>query len=463
MRNVPRFILLFLLLLLCFASIIAFTTPVSAQRDNQFAEIEDVSHKKIGIKEDVTFTAAYHTGLVYIWNFGDGEPIEIAREVTHNYTEYGDYKVVLTCIDSRGAMENDTVTITVTGTFAQYPIYVQVFISICMLSPIAIPIVILIIVAVVLRNTLESHTKRNWDFKALLLGGVLVVCLPLYMLLTVLTICIPLLITVMNVVLGGLIWVGIGFLSVYFMKFGVKTMTKLPVDILKKGLCIIRKPLPIEKKFIGETKKFSKKNYVEFALSMSLYPLFLTFFIMALFTETVTDPADFFTYQNLIIIFCAPLFTFLWVPIQIMLDSNLVFLRKEKRTGVLIMYMGASMRELVQGLVGVGAIVAFVRIFFVFGSGGELMQIILGVLIMFAVVPIVFPNIFLVVLIYSKFHNRFVKKMNDALDELGLPEYRIKEDKEDYGHMAVVPIKRQTWTLEKIEDSIEEKEKEKKS
>jgi PKD repeat protein len=436
---------------------VTFTTPVTAQGGNNFAEIEEPdSNIEVGVKEDVNFTGAYHSGLIYIWNFGDGSPLAFGREVSHNYTEYGEYKVRLTCINTEGEMDNDTVKITVTGMFAMYPIYVQVFCSICTLIPIAIPIVILIIAAIVLKNQLEKKTDRKWDFKALILAGVFLLCIPFYLVLSFFTICFPCLTTGLNVVLGGLLWVGVGFVSIYLMKFMVWGMKKIPFGPFKNGLCIIRKPLPIESKFSNETKKFSKKNFVEFALSMSLYPLFLTFFIMALFTETVADPADFFTLQNIVIIMMAPLFTFMWVPIQIMLDSNLVFLRKEKRTGVLIMYMGASMRELVQGLVGVGAVVAFVRIFFVLGSGGELMQIILGIIIMFMIVPIVFPNIFLVVLAYSYFHNRLVKKMNEKLDELDLPEYRIKEDKEDYGHMAVVPLHKQTWTLEKIEEGIKE-------
>jgi PKD repeat protein len=457
MRNVSRVLLLLLLLLLVFSSVLTITIPVTAQGGSDFAEIEKPdSNIEVEVKEDVNFSAARHSGLIYIWNFGDGSPLEFGREVTHNYSEYGDYKVVLTCINPEGEMDNDTVKITVTGMFAQYPIYIQVFCSICMLAPIAIPIIILVIVAIVLKGQLEKKTERKWDFKALILAGVVLLCIPPYLLLSFFTFCTPCLTTGLNVVLGGLLWVGVGFVSIYLMKFMVWGMKKIPFGPFKNGLCIIRKPLPIESKFTDNTKKFSKKNFIEFALSMSLYPLFLTFFIMALFTETVADPADFFTLQNILIIMLAPLFTFMWVPIQIMLDSNLVFLRKEKQTGVLIMYMGASMRELVQGLVGVGAVVTFVSIFFVFGSGGEIMQIILGILIMFMIVPIVFPNIFLVVLAYSYFHNRLVKKMNEKLDELDLPEYHIKEDKEDYGHVAVVPLHKQTWTLEKIEDGIKE-------
>ena len=60
----------------------------------------------------VSTATAGRTITRYEWNFGDNAPVEGAR-VEHVFSRAGGYTVTLTVIDSNGAIDTETKTVTV--------------------------------------------------------------------------------------------------------------------------------------------------------------------------------------------------------------------------------------------------------------------------------------------------------------------------------------------------------------
>jgi len=423
--------------------------------DLGFAEIEDLEFESYSPGLEVVFNAVEHSEIVlYMWNFGDGSDIEMGRSVNHTYDDYDTYTVKLMCMNEDGEWDNDTLKVKVRGVFYSEDMVVQVCCASACLAPFIAPFLLLVGLAIGTKFLLQHFTKRDWSIKSLTMAGLLIICIPLYCVFSLFLFFLPIGTLFVNVIVGSGVWILTGLVTVFIVAMGVKLLSKMPFFGLKDGLCIVRKALPIQKKQSSGIMKFSKKNYIDFVLELSLYPVFLAFFLMSLVSMDVKHPLDFLIWQNFIIVAFAPLVTFIILPIQILLDSNLMFVRKDPRTGIFIVYLGASIRNLLQGLLGVGAIVAFMGIFLNFGSGGELDQMMWGLFFMILIVVMVFPNVFLVAIVYGFFHNKFVKMTNNRLDKLNLPEYRIKEHKEDKRYIAMVPIEYQTWTMEKIRKSL---------
>lgn len=70
------------------------------------------------VYEDILFNASYSTPdggyiISYIWNFGDGAPLESGVNVTYYYTTAGNYTVVLNVTDSEGKWDTESKTIQV--------------------------------------------------------------------------------------------------------------------------------------------------------------------------------------------------------------------------------------------------------------------------------------------------------------------------------------------------------------
>lgn len=450
MRYVPAIILI--AVVLCLLAV-----PAATADDTPLANIKPMDKGSYKIDEDITFEAEDRGNITYIWNFDDESEMVFGRVVEHNYTYYGTYHVVLVCIDKNGTWDNDTVTIKVVGMFGDQNILVRVLmLGICFL-PLIIPALVLLFFAYVTQQVLKSF-KKEFTLKILMLGLMLFICALIWTVVSLFTFCIPLAFLCANVACGAILWIATGYLSVPVTAWVIKILSKMKTFNLKKGLCLIRKPLPIPEVQAGNKTKLDTKSYLEFALEMSIYPLFMTFFLMSFITGDIEQPRDFFNGMNIFILLFAPLVTFIIVPIQILLDSNLVFVRKDKRTGVLIVYLGASLKDLFQGLIGVGAVISFVKVFLTVGSGGEIEQFTVALLLMMLIIPIIYPGLFLVVLLYTYFHNRLVRKLNDRLDKIILREYKIKEHREDSCYLAVVPLRHDSHPLEDVQRQMDQPE-----
>jgi len=407
-----------------------------------FAEISPLSEESYSPDEDIEFEAVDHGNLVYIWNFGDGSEPEFGREVSHNYSEYGTYTVVLICHDlDSDEFDNDTVEVKVEGIFGGSPLYMQVIVIFTCLGPFLITFLLLLLAAVILRLVMKRITKRKFELKKSMIFMFMVWMFLLHFsIMSIFTLTIgPVLPFMMlsAVVLGAIAWISMGALSLLLLPPLIKLGSRLPV--VGKGLCVIRKPLPIQKKLKNGKLRFSKKNYMDFVLETSITPLFLMFFMMSLASYNISNPNQFWTAQNMLFIFLAPVMTFVIVPLQILYDSNIVWIRQSRERGAEIRYLGTMLSEVFRGVMGIGALGAFIGVFLQIGSGGELEQVFWAVILILMIVPLVYPGLFLVVALYSLMHNLYVKGTDRFFDKLNFSEYVIRVHERDRRHIIVAP------------------------
>jgi hypothetical protein len=190
---------------------------------------------------------------------------------------------------------------------------------------------------------------------------------------------------------------------------------------------------------------------MEFVLELSLLPVFLAFFITSLLAVFMKGEIGLSSdYVMLFMLLGAPLITFIIIPIQILLDSNLMVVTKDEKSGIIMLYLGAKFKGMMQNVLGVGSFLSYIGTFVVVGSGQEWTQIVMAIFVISLIIPVMLPSIFLVVCIYSLFHNRFVKNLNDALDKTVQKEYKIKQDKTDWHFIAMVPKKYESQTIEQV-------------
>ncbi|MCK5772757.1 MAG: PKD domain-containing protein, partial [Thermoplasmata archaeon] len=427
--------------------------------DGGWARIKKLESRSVPVGENITFEAAGGEEIHYMWNFGDGSDIGIGKQVTHNYSSIDTYAVTLTCYNrSTGEYSNDTVDIKVTGIMSGEPILMQFIVMVICLGPFFLTSLSLLLFAFVSKKILNVTTKRKWEVKKLFIFWLLLMCLFLYFMLSLLFFLMSanpgvFMITLLSVGGGVTMWAFSGLLSIAFLPLVVRLLRVLPLGI-GKGLCIIRKPPPIERKVVNGKEAFSKKNLMDFALETSIGPLFLTFFIMSLASYNITDPHQFWSVGTILLIFMAPILTFIVVPIQILYDSNIVWVRRSKGNGAEVRYLGSTVSEIFRELMGVGALGAFIGVFINLGSGAELEQFFWAVLMILAIVPMVFPNVFMVVLIYGFVHNFMVRRVNRRFMRMGFEEYVIKVHRKDEKHIAVVPSSMKGGKLERLEKDL---------
>ena len=66
----------------------------------------------IAVGQEATFDTTTSTGILFEWNFGDGQQNE-GHSTTHHYQNPGHYQVVLTAYGSDGSRKSDVALITV--------------------------------------------------------------------------------------------------------------------------------------------------------------------------------------------------------------------------------------------------------------------------------------------------------------------------------------------------------------
>ena len=241
---------------------------------------------------------------------------------------------------------------------------------------------------------------------------------------------IPLLLGVCGAML--MLLVGLVFVLVYYPAFRFIKKTRITKGVFE-GLCIIPKHRTRVRTF-KEAFFGSIWDRIILAFRFSPMALAIAFFLSALVANQLESSREIWdNYWIMGIMLLAPIISVIISPIQLVFDSSIVLLnRKNIKKAIQIRYLGEKIRKAAQNITGFGAVIAFISVIVDIYTDSLLDPITIIALsdALFLILTwslTIFAALYLVMFVYTFFHEPLLKMFNRRILKLDLPVYVIEE------------------------------------
>ncbi len=411
-----------------------------------------------------------YPGCRYFWYFGDGTEIQEGIWVEHSWSVADRYEIILWVVDEFGdVVLQDSANIDIENSMSTLAF--EICFSACMVFPLGcfifIVIICSLILAVIINAIIKPKKKKKeekmedtppqqkvkWQSVALFItllltiNGFWMASMGLYLITDDIgDICWPFFLAPFNICCGVIGWITFAYIGVWAWYAVLATMRNAPYfKKFKNNFILIKKDEPIKGKMKKGKRKMKISSHINFALETALTGSFVAFFLITLTFHQVDSLDELMSMavreSNLIraLILFPPLISFIIVPFQTLLDSNLLFVNKDDKRGIVVIYLGSRFKEILQGVLGVSAVVGFVMMFMTLNDEIHF-KVIACIAFMFTIFTLTFPVVFGVAFVYSFTHNFMVRQMNKRWDAMKVKEFHIRESKEYAHHMCIEPM-----------------------